>query len=93
MSAEEPKSDAEQPETGKDEFVFTASAYCPVVVERVNEDGTEWGVGFGHFNPEEKDYVAVKSREEAFKLHAIVSAILTNCTGPNPEARSTQVPK
>lgn len=59
-----------------------ASRYCPIVVELPNEDGTEWGVGFGHFNPEEKDYVAVKDRDEAFKLHAIVSGILANCSGP-----------
>ena len=41
-----------------------------VVIEDPNTD--EWGLSFASHNPEEKDYVAVASEADAYKLQKII---------------------
>ena len=46
------------------------------VIHTETEDGTEWCVSFGNgCNPDPEDYVAVRSKADAFRLKSLVEAL------------------
>jgi len=48
----------------------------PIVLEDHSGDGVEWGLSFQGPNPESADYVAVRTREEAFRAINLVGTRL-----------------
>jgi len=44
-----------------------------VVIEQHNENGVEWIVSFTSSNPEGKDCVVMKNKEEAYKLQSLLA--------------------
>lgn len=51
----------------------------PILIETHNifyNNGVEWGVSFTSSNPEPKDYVACKTKEDAERLIKIIKEIL-----------------
>ncbi len=55
--------------------MFDTRRYEPVPVEWHTDDGVEWYVGFGGPNVEPEKMVTVASKEDAFRLQAIVHEI------------------
>ena len=59
-----------------------------LVIENVGADGTEWGISFTDFNPEDKDYFKMTDKDTAFRLKDRI-----NCISPNPSQLAILEPK
>ena len=49
----------------------------PLVIEAIEEAGTDWGVSVGGPNPEPEDYIGVRTRHDAEKLRCLLTRLMS----------------
>lgn len=46
-----------------------------IIIESIEDEGTEWGVSFTDSNPEPQDYFKMPDEETAFKLKKYLESL------------------